>query len=177
MTDQAGEQLEPGAPEIDRIQVQMLMQQIRDNQNLLLGVVGGVVAAGIGAAIWALITVVANYQIGWMAVGVGLLVGYAVRVCGKGIDKTFGLVGAVLSLLGCFSGNLLTTCILISRHQNIPFLHILNGLNPELIIRLTEATFNFMDLLFYAIAVYEGYKVSFRKISKQELETLNPWPK
>jgi len=172
MSNRANGQLEPGTPEIDQMKVQMFMQQIRDNQNLLFGVVGGLVAAGTGAAIWALITVATNYQIGWMAVGIGFLVGYAVRICGKGIDKSFGLVGAVLSLLGCFAGNLLTTCILISRHQNIPFLQILNGLNPEVIIQLTAATFNFMDLLFYAIAVYEGYKVSFRKISKQELETV-----
>ena len=169
MTDQANERIETGTGEVEQIKVQMLVQAIKDNQNLLFGIIGGAVAAGIGASIWALITVAANYQIGWMAVGVGFLVGYAVRICGKGIDKTFGIAGAVLSLLGCFAGNLLTTCIVISRHQNIPFLDLLPRLNPEVIIELTTVTFNPMDLLFYAIAVYEGYKFSFRKISKEEL--------
>jgi hypothetical protein len=174
MTDQANQQLETGTAQIDQVKVQMLMQQIRDNQNLLFGIVGGVVAAGIGASIWALITVVTNYQIGWMAVGVGFLVGYAVRMFGKGIDKIFGIASATLSLLGCLAGNLLTTCIVISRHQNVPILDLLSRLNSEVIVGLTTATFNPMDLLFYAIAVYEGYKFSFRRVSKEESATLNP---
>jgi hypothetical protein len=164
MSNQTNEQIEKGTTEIDQIKAQMLLQEIKDNQNLVFGIVGGIVAAAVGASIWALITVAANYQIGWMAVGVGFLVGFAVRICGKGIDKAFGIVGAILSLLGCFAGNLLTTCIVISRHQNIPFLDLLSRLNFEVIAELTTATFNPMDLLFYAIAIYEGYRFSIRKI-------------
>jgi len=47
------------------------LQEARDNQNLSLGVGGGIAAAVVGAIIWAIITVVTGYQIGWMAVGVG----------------------------------------------------------------------------------------------------------
>jgi hypothetical protein len=32
-----------------------------------------------------------------------------------------------------------------------------------------RATFNPMDLLFYGIAVYEGYRFSFREITKKDL--------
>jgi hypothetical protein len=169
MTDQTNEQSEIRTVELDQIKVQMMMQEIKDNQNLLFGIVGGIVAAAMGASIWALITVVADYQMGWMAAGVGFLVGVGVLICGKGMDKTFGVVGAILSLLGCFTGNLLTACIVISRHQNIPFLDLILRLNLEVIIELTAATFNPMDLLSYAIAVYEGYRVSIRKFSKEEL--------
>jgi hypothetical protein len=172
MTDQTNEQIEKGTPEIDQMKFQMLMQEMKDNQNLLFGVIGGAAAAAIGAALWAIITAVTNFQIGWMAVGVGLLVGYAVRIFGKGIDKTFGAVGGVLSLLGCVVGNLLTACILISKHEHIPFLQLLFRLNPEIAIELIKATFHPMDLLFYGIAVYEGYRFSFRKISKEEFDKL-----
>ncbi len=169
MTDQTSEQIEKGTGEIDQVKLQMLIQEIKDNQNLLFGTIGGVVAAGIGAAVWAVITALTNFQIGWMAVGVGFLVGYAVRMCGKGIDKSFGIAGATLSLVGCLAGNLLTVCIAISRHQQIPFLDLLSRLNPEIVVGLIGATFHPMDLLFYGIAVYEGYRFSFRRISKEEL--------
>jgi hypothetical protein len=169
MTDQTNEQLEKGTVDIDQVKSQMVMQEMKDNQNLLFGMIGGIVAAAIGAAIWATITAMTNFQIGWMAVGVGFLVGHAVRMCGKGIDKSFGIVGATLSLLGCLAGNLLTVCIAISRHQQIPFFDLLSRLNPEIVLELMRATFSPMDLLFYGIAVYEGYKFSFRKISKEEL--------
>jgi hypothetical protein len=169
MTDQTSEQFEKGTGEIDQVKLQMLIQEIKDNQNLLFGTFGGVVAAAIGAAVWAVITALTNFQIGWMAVGVGFLVGYAVRICGKGIDKSFGAVAAILSLVGCLAGNLLTACIVISRHQQIPFFDLLSRLNPEVVVGLIRATFHPMDLLFYGIAVYEGYRFSFRRISKEEL--------
>jgi len=172
MTDQRNEQVEKGTGEIDQAKLQMLLHEVKDNQNLLFGTVGGVVAAAIGAGIWAIITALTNFQIGWMAVGVGFLVGHAVRISGKGIDKTFGAVGAVLSLLGCVLGNLLTACILISKHEHIPFLQLLPRLNPQIAIELIRATFHPMDLLFYGIAVYEGYRFSFRRLSKEELEKL-----
>jgi hypothetical protein len=172
MSDQTVEGLGKGTREIDQIKYQMMVQELKADQNLSFGIVGGVVAATIGATIWAIITAVTNYQIGWMAVGVGFLVGYAVRISGKGIDKTFGVAGAGLSILGCVAGNLLTACILISRHQNIPVLQLLSRLNPEIVVEIMKATFNPMDLLFYAIAVYEGYKFSFRRLSKEELEKL-----
>ena len=56
-------------------------------KKLLLGGLAGLAAAIIGAIIWAVVTVTAKYQIGWMAVGVGVLVGFALRI-GKG-GKTF----------------------------------------------------------------------------------------
>jgi len=35
-----------------------------------------------------------------------------------------------------------------------------------------ERTFDPMDILFYGIAVYEGYKLSFRQVSPEELASL-----
>ena len=72
---------------------QRKIQELRDNQNLIGGIFGGLVASLIGAAIWAGITVATDYQISWMAVGVGFLVGFAVRFLGKGIDLIYGVIG------------------------------------------------------------------------------------
>ena len=161
-----------GSVEIDELKLQTYVQEIKDNQNLSLGILGGLGAAAIGATIWAMITTLTNYQIGWMAVGVGLLVGIGVRSLGKGIDTSFGVIGAVLSLLGCLAGNLLTICILISRQENIELFNLLSRLNPSTTFQLMKATFNPMDLLFYGIAVYEGYRFSFRRLSEDELSRL-----
>jgi hypothetical protein len=158
--------------EIDELKLQTYVQEIKDNQNLSLGILGGIGAAVIGATIWAMITTLTNYQIGWMAVGVGFLVGIGVRSLGKGIDLSFGAVGAALSLLGCLAGNLLTVCILISRQENIELFNLLSRLNPSVAVELMKVTFNPMDLLFYGIAVYEGYRFSFRRISEDELSRL-----
>jgi hypothetical protein len=104
-----------------------------------------------------------------MAVGVGFLVGFSVRQFGKGLDQSFGMAGALLSLIGCLTGNLLAVCIAVSRHQSIPLLDLLLRLDFGTIVYFIKETFNPMDLLFYGIAVYEGFKFSFYKVSSTEL--------
>jgi hypothetical protein len=157
---------------MDEAKFQMLMQEIKDNQNLAFGIAGGVVAAAAGAAAWGIVTALTNYQIGWMAVGVGCLVGIAVRLFGKGVDTSFGVAGAVLALVGCLAGNLLAVCIAVSRQQQIEFLDLLSRLDPGIVVGVMQATFNPIDLLFYGIAVYEGYRFSFRTIHKGDLAKL-----
>lgn len=154
---------------VDPLILQAALKRARDEQNLMLAVIAGAVAALAGACVWAAITVTTHYQIGWMAVGVGFLVGYAVKTFGKGIDRSFGIVGAVWSLIGCAAGNLLTVVGTIAREQNIPIMDILEKLDLEILTSLMQATFNPMDVLFYGIAIYEGYKFSFRQLTQADL--------
>ena len=80
-------------------------EQLRGEQNLLIALLAGIAAAVVGTIVWAAITVTTGYQIGYMAIAVGFIVGYAVRL-GNGIDKIFGVLGAALALGGCVLGNL-----------------------------------------------------------------------
>ena len=60
---------------IDRLRMQQHLQQVRDNQNLALGALVGTCAAALGACVWAIVSFYSGYQIGWMAIGVGFIVG------------------------------------------------------------------------------------------------------
>jgi len=158
--------------EIDEMKYQQFINEIEGNQNLHMGIIGGLMAAAIGAAIWAAVTVITDFQIGWMAVGIGFLVGFAVRITGKGISKSFGYVGAILALASCLAGNFFSICAVISKQEAIPFFYLLTRLNPEIITELMKSTFSPIDLLFYGIAVYEGYRFSFRQITEDEMAGL-----
>lgn len=158
--------------QIDPQQLSVLLNRMRDEQNLSAGAAAGLVAALAGAVVWAVVTYATHYQIGWMAVGVGFLVGYAVRLAGKGIDTAFGLVGAGLAFLGCVLGNLLAVCALIAKQEDLSLMAILSNLDLVTAGRILLETFQFMDLLFYGIAIYEGYKFSFRQLTEQDLAAL-----
>ncbi|HVN39726.1 MAG TPA: hypothetical protein VMW19_16305 [Myxococcota bacterium] len=162
----------PENQKIDPAQIQYAIAQLRSHQNLAGGALAGLAAALVGAAIWAGITLATHYQIGWMAVGIGFLVGFAIRSIGRGIDRVYGYVGAGLSLLGCAAGNLLTVCAAISQQHDMPILDVLSRLTPYIVQQLMVASFSPMDVLFYAIAVYEGYRLSFRQVTMQEVRTL-----
>jgi len=174
MTEEAQRAEAGGSGGATPAEMQFAVEQLRSQQNLIGGVLAGAVAAAAGAGAWAAVTVATGYQIGWMAIGVGFLVGYAVRLAGKGVDATFGFAGAVLALLGCAVGNLLTVCAVVAAQEDMAIMEILVQLTPGLVQELMVATFSPMDLLFYAIAVYEGYKLSFRQLSPEELGALLP---
>lgn len=155
----------PSPPtQFDQLRLERQRAELRESQNLGLGLVGGMAGAAVGATLWAVITALTKFQIGWMAVGVGFLVGYGVRTLGKGVDPRFGYMGGLLSLVGCAAGNLLAVCIVVSQGRNIPLLDLLARLDPRIALALLQATFQPLDLLFYGLAVYEGYKLSFGRL-------------
>ena len=143
-------------------QLAVQIESLRSEQNLVGGISAGLVAAVAGASAWAAITAATEYQIGWMAIGVGFLVGFAMKTVGKGIDPIFGYAGAALSLIGCALGNYFTVAWFVSAQEGIGFLELLSSLGPAEIVELMSLTFDPMDLLFYGIAVYFGYRYSFR---------------
>ncbi len=157
------------SPELSPAQVDFALQTLRSEQNLIGGALAGLAAAVGGAAVWSMVTVLTGYQIGWMAVGVGFLVGFAVRFVGKGIDKTFSIIGAICALLGCLLGNLFIACYFLAQGQQISVMEVVAGLTPELTLALLQETFSPIDLLFYGIAVYEGFKLSTRVITHSEI--------
>ena len=129
-------------------------------ENLPLGFMAGLVAAVVGAGLWALITLATNHQIAWMAVGVGFLVGWAIRVAGKGRHTVFGVVGATLAVGGCATGNLLVVIVLAARQFGLPLQDLFARLTPDVVYNLMHMSFRPMHLFYYAVAIYEGYRFS-----------------
>ena len=137
-------------------------------ESLAMGCAAGVVAAAVGAALWATISYMTEYQIGWMAIGVGFLVGIAVRHFGKGTGAAFGVLGGALALAGCLAGNLLTVCLVLSREKSMSLLAVISRLDLDIVANIMSATFSPMDLLFYGLAVYAGYRFSVRPVADAE---------
>ncbi len=156
-------------PALSEQQMQMAMDSLRSEQNIVAGGLAGLAAALLGGGIWAIVTVMTEYQIGWMAVGIGVLVGFSMRFAGKGLDQTFGIAGAALSLIGCVVGNILTITYFIAVNRDMSFMDIFVQLNPGIIYEMLTSTFEIIDVLFYGMAVYFGYKFAFRQVNEDEL--------
>jgi hypothetical protein len=143
--------------------VATLTQPVPRAANLPLAVVAGVVAAIVGAALWAGLTVLTERQFAYAAIGLGCLVGFGVRLLGKGTTPVFGVIGGVLSLLGCALGNLLSIVGFISKETEVSFFSTLANVDLDIAIEMMKATFEPIDLLFYGLAAYCGFKFGFSK--------------
>ena len=67
--------------------------------NYILGIILGLVAAGLSAAAWIGIIMAAHFEIGYMAVGVGIFIGWAVSLGAQGRNQTTGILAAVIAAL------------------------------------------------------------------------------
>jgi hypothetical protein len=115
----------PGGPTISEAKLNRYREQLVHEQNLPLGVAAGITASVVMGLLWAAITVITGFQIGYMAVAVGFGVGYAVRYAGRGLDQIFGITGATLALLGCLLGNFFSLVGFAAKSQDVNFLEVL----------------------------------------------------
>ncbi|MFJ3087698.1 hypothetical protein [Streptomyces sp. NPDC086838] len=83
------------------------------NNNVALGLGAGVVAAVVGALVYGLILGNTDYQIGYLAVGVGFLVGFAASKLG-GANPAVTVVSVLLSIGAVYIGQLVGVSIALS---------------------------------------------------------------
>ncbi len=162
--------------DLDPGKYERYMQGLRDQQNLGAGLLGGIVAAAAGAALWAGVTYLSNYKLGALAIVLGLLVGFAVQKVGRGIDIQFRILGAVLALVCCLAGDVLAACAFLAKQQAMSFFGVLSQLHTEHILNFVKATTKEGDIIFYAIAAYEGYKLSAKKLTQADYAKISQMP-
>lgn len=146
-----------------------IVEEFRMDQRLLPGIIFGAIVGAIGAILWGIITVTTNFQIGYMAIAIGAGVGFAIRKVGKGIDPIFGVWGAGISFLSVVLGNFLSIIGFVANLEGLGYLETLIRFDYSFFPAVMKESFNFMDLVFYGIAIYEGYKFSFRIITKENI--------
>lgn len=127
--------------------------------NLFLGLLGGFAAMFACAVLWGAITFVTEFQISWMALGVGFVVGIAIQKLGRGRTLVFRISGAVLAVLGCLLGNFFFYNGILAREYAAPYFNVLLvfALDPAAAAELFVLAFDPMDLLFYGLAAYLGF--------------------
>ena len=116
-------------------------------------IVGGTIGGAIGAAIWAAIAAFTGYEIGWIAWGVGFLVGLGVRICSpESYGAAPGGTAAVISLLALAAGKMISLSIVAKNELGVdlPF---------SALMELLPETLGPMDFLFGGLAVFTAFKV------------------
>ncbi|MFT4554362.1 MAG: hypothetical protein ACI9S8_003013 [Chlamydiales bacterium] len=128
-----------------------------------LALLVGIFASVTGSLGWLAVSTVSSFQIGYMAVAVGILVGWSMRfVAGEGSRK-LAFSSATLSFFGCIGGNLLSACYYVAKAHELPFLDLFVTLDPGYSWYLLTQTFDIMDLIFYGIGIVQGYQMCVKK--------------
>jgi hypothetical protein len=142
-----------------------LRRELESRQNVVLALAGGLIGAAVGAVLWAIVTVVTGIQIGFMALGVGLLAGYGVWILGRGLSPMYGAIGGVLAAAGCVGGNVLTVYIYAARALEVSVFEVFGMIDSETFAECMRSTFHPLDIVFYILAISAGFKYSFHKLA------------
>jgi len=145
------------------------LRELQMDQNFPLALTGGILIGLLGSVLWGLITVVTNFQIGYMAIAIGAGVGFTIRYLGKGVDQSFGISGGAIALVSCILGNFLSILGYVANQEELGYLETLFLFDYSYTFIVMKEAFAPIDLLFYGIAAYEGYKFSFRVLSQKEV--------
>ena len=148
------------------------LEKLRAEQNLPAAIFAGIFIGVVAAFGWAAITIATGWQIGIVAIAVGAAVGIGMRLVGKGIDQVFGISGGIIALVSCIFGNLLSILGFIAIELDAGFLETFLNFDYSYTFELLQETASPMDLVFYAIAAYEGYKFAFRRFTQKDLHNL-----
>jgi hypothetical protein len=148
------------------------LEKFKSEQQFPKAIITGIIVGMIGALLWGAITVTTGFQIGYMAIAIGAGVGFSMRFIGKGIDQGFGLSGGIIALLSCLLGNFFSIIGFVANSEGLGYFETLTLFDYNQLIPIMTETFSPIDLLFYGIAAYEGYKFSFRTFTEKDLYEL-----
>ncbi len=148
------------------------LEKLKSEQSLPAAIFAGMCIGILAAMAWAAITVATNMKIGLVAIAIGAAVGLGMRFFGKGIDPVYGVCGAIIAIISCVLGDALSIIGFIANEAQLNYFETLFRFDYSQIFSIMSEIASPMDLIFYAIAAYEGYKFSFRQFTKKDLYEL-----
>ncbi|PVE10050.1 hypothetical protein [Streptomyces scopuliridis] len=126
---------------------------VRDN--LALGLVTALVAALVAGGVYGGIAGAIEREIGWAAIGVGFLVGFAAGKVG-GPNPVLPIASAVLSLGAVYLGQLLGIAISVAKELNVSATDVFLD-NFGLLTEAWNEGKDIMTFLFFALAAFAAF--------------------
>jgi hypothetical protein len=81
------------------------------------GILAGIIAGIAGAVAWAMLAYFTGYEIGWLAWGIGVLVGAAVAWGSEGTPTT-GAIAVVITIIALVAGKYITVEVVLAKEMD-----------------------------------------------------------
>jgi hypothetical protein len=131
---------------------------------LLPAIGAGLVAAIVGGVVWGLIVKWTDYEVGFVAWGIGFLVGLAVVTATRGArGPVFQVVAVVCALLGILLGKYLSFAWVLqevaeSQTQGLVEISVLSTDTVDLFREELDTVFDWIDILWVGLAVFTAWR-------------------
>lgn len=153
---------------------QALLEALLDEQSPRGALLAGALTTLLSVAIWVGLVLVFSGRVQLYAAFSGVLIGFAIRNWGRGVERRFALFGLTFTFLALVLGALLSECMIMTMHsRQHDFLAFVGDfLNPRYAFKLVSDNLSADGFLFWPMGLVLGYRQSRRKITRAMLSRL-----
>jgi uncharacterized YccA/Bax inhibitor family protein len=133
-------------------------------KNLSLPIIGALLAAIIGGAVWAFIAILTEYEIGFVAWAIGGMAGYAVIFIAKSnVNTAHQVIAVIASLIGILLGKY----FIFGYYYNESFSGIFDNEVMTVFGENFSAFFGGMDVIFVLLAVVTAWQLPGKLVNNE----------
>jgi hypothetical protein len=144
-------------------------------QSLRNAIVAGLITFLVFCLAWILLSSATNRVFPWMTVILGVALGIAIRKTGRGIDRRFPALAALLALVGSVVGNVVLAASTTATEYGTDTLHILRAVTSMTWPVFFDEVWNVADGFFAVVAAAFAAFLAPRRLSRTERFALRLW--
>ena len=146
-----------------------LAEKLLSEENFAVAMVAGIVAMILAAATYAVIVIAGGgYSVGFMAAGIGAVVGLAMQYLGRGVRLRFAIAASILAIVGIFLGNVFTIAIPAAYAPGASILGVLSRIPIGDIPELLFTDMLHTTLIYWMVAIAAAAYFARRRLSRDE---------
>ena len=150
-------------------------QRLVNAQSMRNAVVAGLIAIIVFSFLWMTLSDLLNKVYPWLTIVLGLLLGYAIRMTGRGLDWRFPVLAAILTLAGSLLANIVVAASVTADAEGIGTLHVLQSVTtltwPVFFDEVLTAADGFYAVVAAGLAAFYAN----RKLTRTQYYALRRW--
>ncbi len=150
-------------------------QRLLEIQSIRNAVIAGLLTVLVFSALWVSLTALLDRVFPWFTVVLGFLLGFAIRVAGRGVDWRFPLLAALLAIGGALFANVVVAASTTADEFGVSTVQILQSVTfmtwPVFFNEVLTAADAFFAVVGGGIAAFYAN----RKLSRSQFYALRLW--
>lgn len=146
-------------------------------QSLRQAIVASIIVTILFSVFWTTLTALFDQRFPWFTVVFGYLLGYAIRVSGRGLDWRFPLLAAFMAITGSAVANIIVAASVTADGFDVGTLQVLRSVTSMTWPVFFEEKVTIADTFFAVIAAQFAAFLANRKLTRSQYHAVRLWKK